>query len=67
MAAGPTYLVGKDLKMSNSGIDSLERVQPPPSTTAAAAGANYLAGKASINWSGVKKTAPVAAAVGVPY
>ena len=47
-----TYLVGKDLKMSNSGIDSLERVQPPPSTTVAAAGANYLAGKESINGSG---------------
>ena len=24
---GATYLVGKDLEMSNSGLDSLERVQ----------------------------------------
>jgi hypothetical protein len=42
MAAGATYFVGKDLEMSNSGIDSLERVQP---------GASYLAGKESINGS----------------
>ena len=34
---------------------------------AAAAGASYLAGKESINWSGVKKTATAAVAVGVPY
>jgi hypothetical protein len=27
VAAGVTYLVGKDLEMSNSGLDSLERVE----------------------------------------
>ena len=27
MAAGATYLVGKFLEMSNSGLDSLERVE----------------------------------------
>ena len=27
MAAGATYLVGKDLEMSNSGLDSLEGVE----------------------------------------
>ena len=48
VAAGATYLVGKDLEMSNSGLDSLERVQH----LLPAAGANYLAGKESINRSG---------------
>ncbi len=27
MAAGATYLVGKDLEMSNSGLDILKRVE----------------------------------------
>ena len=36
-------------------------------TAAVAAGASYLAGKESINWSGFQKTAPAAAAAGVPY
>ena len=45
-----------------------ERVVHKSRTTAAvAAGASYLAGKESINWSGFQKTAPAAAAAGVPY
>ena len=48
MAAGATYLVGKFLEMSNSGLDSLEKRTP----AAMAAGASYLAGTESINGSG---------------
>ena len=48
VAAGATYSVGKDLDMSNSGLDSLESKTP----AAMAAGASYLAGKGSISRSG---------------
>jgi hypothetical protein len=54
VAAGATYLVGKDLEMSNSGLDSLESRIP----AATAAGASYLAGKESINRSGNSKFWP---------
>ena len=45
-----------------------DRVVHKSRTTAAvAAGASSLAGKETINLSGFQKTAPVAAAAGVPY
>ena len=70
MAAGVLHFPGY-LGQSGSRCALLagwDRVVHKSRTTAAvAAGANYLAGKESINWSGVKKTVTAATAVGVPY